>query len=105
MRAPEEEREPGKQGLRLQALCRQTILYAQNETPLLQQICKIFVQTGRHRSAYRLEEGRWQSLAASTGAVAVPFQGPPAGIATGLNRAILEGEVQIGRIEAVLSFH
>lgn len=96
MRAPEEERELGEQGLRLQALCRQTILYAQNETSLLQQICKIFVQTGRYRSAsaFRLEEGRWQPLAAYTGAVAVPFQGPPAGIETELNRAILEGEVQ-----------
>ncbi len=88
MRAPEEERELGEQGLLLQALCRQAILYAQSEKTLLQQICKIFVQTGGYHSAtaFRLLDGRWQRQAGD-GAQAD-------GLETVLNRAILEGDVQ-----------
>lgn len=88
MRAPEKERELGEQGLLLQALCRQAILYAQSEKTLLQQICKIFVQTGGYHSAtaFRLLEGRWHRQAGD--AVQVD------GLETVLNRSILEGDVQ-----------
>lgn len=94
MKAPEEEQGLAVQRLSLQALCRQAILYAQNETALLQQICKIFVETGRFRSAsvYRIEESRWQMVAAWSDAARI--DDVSTSLEKELNRALHEGDVQ-----------